>query len=339
MRNLYIIFLSLPLFCGYTTNGQVVNPGNTVFKEKTFTPSPDDSASANARITFGCDPKSSLFNIENTVLYKPSFDEMTAAAWTHNAHNCQYGLIRFYQKFPQISTIPSHAIIDSAFVILKGKTPRYKAITVGNSYYPNSPYNKWGTNEVEILRNLTNWHAGSITWNNAPTYTLKNSATIPYSTSQGGYDITANVTAMIQDMVSSSNNFGFTFKLQTEKLYRSMLFFNSNAIVTNNRPALKVYYHYNNVSISSRNNEGISNISIFPNPSHKKISINYHTKQARLLNYYIIDIKGQTLIESSIETRQGNNKLDIDLDKIESGTYILQMNVGTDVTRKLFTKI
>lgn len=311
----------------------------TIFKQVTFSPGPDDSASGSTFITYGCNPGSMFNNAENTPVTNP-VDEITAAAWTYGSGGCDSGVTRFYQKFPDMANLPSTAVIDSAHLVLKGKTSPFLTITVGNSYYPGSPYNNYGTNELYIARVLGSWTSNTITRNNAPGHSMVNRVTVPPSTTQGGYDVNLDVTNLVQDMIDSSTVFGFVGMLQTENWYRSMIFFNSYSGTAANRPKLEVYYHYDSaLSIKEVNAAGLALINVYPNPAQSTINIKYSAQSQLELSYTISDVQGRVVSNGNNVVTPGGGNIAVDIHSLTKGLYIIRLSEGTTTYTKRFTKL
>lgn len=156
--------------------------------------------------------------------------ELVIAAWTKESN--PYTL-REVLKF-DISTIPVNATIVSADLFLYS-TP---VPLTGNYKDAN-----FGSNNSLILQQITaNWVGSSIGWFNQPTTTTTNQIVIP-STTKSMLDIDLNVTTMIQSMVSSSTNYGFSIRLQNETIYTSRIFVSSyNNLYPDKHPKLVVVY-------------------------------------------------------------------------------------------------
>lgn len=164
--------------------------------------------------------------------------DFLALSWTFQGVP---GTARQFFRFNGLSTIPAGTTITSATLTLTGVTTS-AAAPQGNSYYPGSPYNSSGTNPAWVKRVTGSWTASVITWNNQPTTTTTNAVGIPASTSQWNYSVTLNVTALVQDIINSGQNNGFSMELQTEAYYRSLIFTGPRNANVNNRPKLVVTY-------------------------------------------------------------------------------------------------
>ena len=165
--------------------------------------------------------------------------ELLVARWTWYNDDAGEGTARGLIKFPELSTIPSNAIIKSARLYLYGKSTS-ESTPQGNSFYPGSGNPE--SNEVWLKRLLANWDERIVTWKTKPATTDVNKATIHASTSQWNYNAEADVTAMVQDMVSEGRNYGFSMQMKIEKIYRCLIFSTSEATDPAKRPKLVVDY-------------------------------------------------------------------------------------------------
>jgi len=167
------------------------------------------------------------------------------SAWTYNSIGCSQGVRRSLLQFNELSTIPQNAVIVSAELKLYGVS---SSGTYGNSIFPGSPYSDQGSNQSSILRVTSEWDEQIVTWNNQPTVSTGNKITIPQTTSRWNWNFTDssdNLVAMIQDMVTNpETNFGFMFKLDTERYYRGVIFAAGNHSNSALWPELIVTYEY-----------------------------------------------------------------------------------------------
>lgn len=164
--------------------------------------------------------------------------DFLALSWTFQGTP---GTARQFFRFNGLSSIPAGTTIVSATLTLTGVTSS-AAAQQGNSYYPGSPYNSYGTNPAWVKRVTGPWTASTITWNTQPTTTTTNAVAIPASTSQWNYSVTLNVTALVQDIINSGQNNGFSMQLQTEAYYRSLIFTGPRNTNISGRPKLVITY-------------------------------------------------------------------------------------------------
>jgi hypothetical protein len=170
--------------------------------------------------------------------------DLDASAWTYNTEGWGAGANRSYLKFIGLSSLPPKAIIKSAKLSLYGiNTGEAIASPQGNSYYPGSPFDSYGSNAAWLKEVTGDWEETTITWNTKPGTTEKHKVSIPASTSQWNYDVMdLDVTAIVKDMISNDKNYGFCFQQQTETYYRCLSFSGSRATDASKRPKLVVEY-------------------------------------------------------------------------------------------------
>ena len=145
------------------------------------------------------------------------------SAWTDNAHGCGKVYSRVVMYFSQINQLLASKKIKSAKLRLLGSAepggPTFE-------YFVGIPGPF--TNEVLIRRIVTAWNASKVSWNTQPYVTNVNEVMIPATTLKNSYNVTMNVTAMVQDMIDSKKNNGFLLLLKYEEPYRSMPFYFPN---------------------------------------------------------------------------------------------------------------
>ncbi len=170
--------------------------------------------------------------------------DFTAIRWTYGGAGFGEGTNRSYIKFTELSSIPDSAEIEYAKLSLYGSSTGLAA-PLGNSFYPGSPYEVYGSNVAWLKRVLSDWSDSTITWNNKPLTTDDDQVEVAASTAQWGYDaVDIDVTDMVRRMVTEKSNYGFCLQLQTEEIYRSILFSSSEADDESKRPKLVVKYKY-----------------------------------------------------------------------------------------------
>lgn len=167
--------------------------------------------------------------------------EFSYSAWTWYAGGCSTGYNRSVIRFDDLASIPSSATIISAQLNLYGIPPNPNYW--GNNYFPGTPLPN--TNEGELYQadyTQPQWYQNSVTWNTQPGV-MGSPVIIPYSTAQWNWNTSADVTSMVQDMVSNpSHNHGFLMKLQNETYYRGVTFATCENSDPNLWPELVITY-------------------------------------------------------------------------------------------------
>lgn len=162
--------------------------------------------------------------------------EVHYSQWTYTADGHPEGTVRTYLKFPATSAIATNATILSARLSLYGVSTS-QFLPQGNTSTAGATNHGW------ITRVTGNWDESTITWLNKPGITETNRIEIPPSTSQWNSDATQiDVTNLVKDIVASGQNNGFCIYLQTEQVYRSRIFANSEYADASKRPKLVIQY-------------------------------------------------------------------------------------------------
>jgi hypothetical protein len=169
-----------------------------------------------------------------------SVPELPINTWTNGGLPVN---TRSFINFEDLKLIPANATIISAKLFLFGMSSSLNS-PQGNSYYPGSPYDQFGDNSCWIQQVIgANWDESTLTYDNQPGSTTTDEAALPASTSQWNYNAVADVTKIVKKMVADpSKNFGFVIKLQTEAIYRSVVFASSETSIRSQRPKLVVVY-------------------------------------------------------------------------------------------------
>lgn len=81
------------------------------------------------------------------------------------------------------------------------------------------------------------------------------------------------------------------------------------------------------------------NISIYPNPSNGKLTIEVNAFNATKIEVSIVDLMGKVAMQYSIAVEQGLSKNLIQLDELNKGIYLIKLQSGNDVyTKKLIVE-
>lgn len=234
MKNLLLLLLLCPLvglnLAGCTKTG-TDNNKDSVSRTLSVKPGPDDGQDC---LVFSLPPGMNANQSHNP--------DLSASQWTYEAQGYGEATTRSFIEFVALDGLPDSAVIRSATLYLSGLAPNTGvSLPQGNSDYPGSPYGSPG-NSCWLKRVVGNWSQDSITWNNMPPTTDLHQAVIPASTSQWNYNVTVDVTQMVQDIVNTGQNYGFCLQLQTEQVYRGVDFASSRNADSTRWPKLVVSY-------------------------------------------------------------------------------------------------
>lgn len=196
-----------------------------------------------------------------------------SATWTCGSTCLDRGLIKF-----DLSSIPSNATISSASLSLYADN----SASVGYAGEPT-----YGSNNAAWLQRITSaWVYNTTNWNNQPTTTAVHEATLPQSTGTSENYI-VNVTQLLQDIITSGNNYGFELLQQNEVTpYQSLIFGSSANADSSLRPKLDICYS-TPTSVTPVANS-IMNIAVYPNPA--KDEVVFKTSSSESVKDYHIEM-------------------------------------------------
>jgi len=134
-----------------------------------------------------------------------------------------------------LSTIPTNAVIDSAFLYL----------SFSQKLVQDSPpfTGHFGSNSFEIKRIIADWGATSTTWANQPATTTTNAVIVPTATSQTQDYPKIDIRNLVRDQITNTN-YGLIIKHQTETPYKITCLASSEELIATKRPKLVIYYRY-----------------------------------------------------------------------------------------------
>lgn len=76
----------------------------------------------------------------------------------------------------------------------------------------------------------------------------------------------------------------------------------------------------------------------YPNPARNVINMRVNSSVRQSSQIHILDVSGRQVLSTRQSLEEGHNRFSIDIDKLASGFYILQLNVGNDLYSNSFTK-
>ena len=236
MKNIYLVAASLMLAA--TTNWHA-NAQMTFTAD--FKPGPSISDEAVIATTYGCLPHGFPSLPETTNAYGAT--QLFMFEWTIHALGCGNMSGKTLIRFDQMCTLPHGAIIDYAELRLFG-VPSSPTITVGNSWYPTTPY----SDNPGFVKGITGpWTNTGVTWATQPGTTIVDEAPIPVTTTQWNNDFAIPVTLLTGDIWNSIQttgiNNGYWLELQSTAYYRSTLWASSFDPNPAKWPELYIEYH------------------------------------------------------------------------------------------------
>lgn len=185
--------------------------------------------------------------------------DFNAIAWTKSGNT---SIVRSLIEF-DLSQIPQSAIIHSA--------------TLSLYFNPTSEEGSHaqflGCNDSYLQRITSSWTESTVTWNNQPSTTALNRVSLPATTSSNQSFTNINVKKLILDSRRfPASSFGFMLSLQSECVYKKLIFASSD----NPNPAIrpKLTITYSHIQTARLANEAeIMNPVIYPNPVEENATI------------------------------------------------------------------
>jgi len=248
--------------------------------------------------------------------------EMDAIAWTAGGSFVSRSVFNF-----DLSHIPAHSVISSAYLSLWGDTNTSNG--EGDSHLS-------GSNAWSIQRVSSSYNNSTVTWNTQPTTDTTDEVRMPQSTSIYEIFDSIHVTKLMQAIVDSGHNYGLLIRLDTETIYRSMVFCSSQYPDTSERPLLNITYTAP-AGINEVSNKPIA--SLYPNPVNDFINVSYSGKNSNVVYYRLYDITGKQIGDvNSIFGRGNNITTTINTSNLTSGMYLLKLIDGSTITNYKFIK-
>jgi len=222
-------------------------------------------------------------------------------AWTISGTQ---DIARSYFKFNM--SAPPGSVVQSAYLSL---------------YY--APVNSEGgaqhsslTNSDEsVLQRVTSaWSETGITWNNQPSVITADEVILPQSIIDTQDYTNIDVTAMVQQMTSTGNNYGFMLKLANETHYARLIFASGDNPDSSKFPRLDICYSIpDHISETDQSND----LLIYPDPASEGFTISFE-KVLQNATLKIFNVLGEQVYLKTINGKQEaiNNKL-------SSGVYFV----------------
>ncbi|CAF0860604.1 unnamed protein product [Adineta ricciae] len=168
------------------------------------------------------------------------------SAGTEYNSGCGQEMTRALLYFNEINDIPQNVTIHSVKLKLFG--------VINDTSDPHNwmGFNSARPNDLWVRRITSPWNSNTTNWNNQPSTTAFNAATIPGITSWIEYNPVIDVTALVRNMlVPGQLNYGFMFQLKTEQPYRAMTFYSFSNAQIQLRPKLEIITGWTSTSTTS----------------------------------------------------------------------------------------
>lgn len=72
----------------------------------------------------------------------------------------------------------------------------------------------------------------------------------------------------------------------------------------------------------------IASSTIFPNPTHNYVTIAYKSEAEGNFKVYLMDVLGRNVLQSNGMAQEGENKIELNLDKLHAGIYTVHLING-----------
>ena len=235
--------------------------------------------------------------------------DLNAMAWTNSG---ELAILRSLIEF-DLSSIPANAVVNSAFLSLYNN--------------PTSPNNNGGehsslsgSNEAVLQRIVSIWEEYTVTWNNQPVTTIQNEVYLPQSTDPHQDYTNIDVTTLVQDMVDNpATSFGFMLKLQTEEIYRCLIFASSDNQDPSKHPKLVVTY---SATTGVQETLDENSVKVYPNPTSNVVTVEFDNLTGDNFTVSLYDNLGRLVYE---KTNITTNKFEFDINNLKSGAYHYQL--------------
>jgi hypothetical protein len=242
-----------------------------------------------------------------------TWPEVKANAWTWDGN---YGIERSLFYF-NLGSIPANSTIQSAKLSLYG--------------YDGDADTNYGSNESLVQRITSAWNSLTVAWNTQPNSDTVHETVLPKST--GFYEdyLNINVTSLIKDLYNDPGTYkGLMIKLDTESIYRRLVFRSAHQADSAKFPTLTINYSLVGINEISAENY----FSIFPNPSGKRfiISRNSQLGDAGLAVY---NVTGEKVYSDKF--LYGEKQKEIYLKDAVTGIYLVKVTIDgvTQYCKKL----
>jgi len=82
--------------------------------------------------------------------------------------------------------------------------------------------------------------------------------------------------------------------------------------------------------LSIQNEEYTIDLSTYPNPTDGNAFVNFYSEKSEAAQIRLLDMSGKLVLQENVSIRSGQNQLDLDLDQLTEGVYILFFDSETN---------
>jgi hypothetical protein len=257
-----------------------------------------------------------------------SIGENCAIVWTKSGADYK---IRSLIEF-DLSTIPAGSTIISATLSL--------FLAPGSD--EGNHFGFFGSNTAWLQRVTSSWQENTVTWNNQPSTTATNRVSISGSTSGTQNYPKINVKTLVQDMINDpAHSFGFMVKLQTETVYKKLVFGSSDHSNEAIHPKLVVVYSSNPPLIETEDpnmqqTTSTQILNVFPNPAKEAVNLVINSSAADQAYISIYNLRGSEMTDQVYQLNEGKNQFKFETATWPKGIYMIIVKTGGEMlTEKL----
>lgn len=80
---------------------------------------------------------------------------------------------------------------------------------------------------------------------------------------------------------------------------------------------------------SIEDHSGLTDITIYPNPATSNLFVNFYNETSAAVTCTLFDATGKSVLRSSVEAQQGENKISLDVSALCSGFYMMEIATPT----------
>jgi Secretion system C-terminal sorting domain len=221
-----------------------------------------------------------------------------------------------------LTYIPPGAVVTSADLSL---------------FYHISPHGNGthdGDNAAYIQRVTSSWNEMQVSWNNQPSVTPVNQVFLPPSLSPTQDYLDIDVLNIVEDMIADGTNDGLSLRLQTEGIYRELVFASREEPDTNLHPRLEVCYTY----FLNTHTYKDEMISVFPNPVSDQLTIRFtENVEQENISIYITDEAGKNMLQ--LTPAAFSQQMTFDIGALSAGIYFVHIATGKESVVKKLVKL
>lgn len=109
-----------------------------------------------------------------------------------------------------------------------------------------------------------------------------------------------------------------------------------NVDVPSDKVTFTLKYNASEAVGLKENLKSFSGFEIFPNPAKETTSIHLNSNKALNANMVLVNALGETILKKELSLTEGKNKIDLNIENLNSGIYFVSIKTGeTSISKKL----